>query len=264
MCDLLGLSFNQPINARITLDVFQRQSQENPDGWGVAYYQNELLHIVKEPLPATSSQLFDFIENSTRSSTYLCHVRRTTMGIRSYLNTHPFYRKIRIGDIRQEWAFAHNGTLETIEKLKLRRYTPLGETDSEHAFCYILDWIEDNNIHTWNSKLISAFNKLLCEINDEVNTFNCLISDGVHLFCYSDENKHNGGLRFVQKELPFKKTDLITKEEHLGSIEIYDANKDKSIQTSGYIVVTEELKNESWIEIESGKLVVVKDGIMIY
>jgi len=48
MCDLLGMSFRTPINARISLDIFQLRGEVNPDGWGLAYYRDEHLQIIKE------------------------------------------------------------------------------------------------------------------------------------------------------------------------------------------------------------------------
>ena len=264
MCDLLGMSFNLPINARISLDVFQRQGKENPDGWGVAYYQNDHLRLVKEPSPATNSTLFDFIESSTISKTYLSHVRRTTVGIRSYMNTHPFYRKLHIGSQRQEWAFAHNGTLETIEKVDPIRYKPLGETDSERAFCYILEWIEENDTLTWNNNSFSSLNTLLRDINDKTNTFNCLFTEGNYLFCYSDENRYNDGLRFIKQVSPFEKTDLVREDERLGSVEVREPFENEASKTSGYLIVTEKLTNVNWIEFKTGELVVFKNGHIVF
>ncbi len=264
MCDLLGLSFNNPINARISLDVFQRRGKENPDGWGVAYYHENSLQIVKEPEPATNSTLFDFVENSTNSKTFLCHVRRTTMGIRSYLNTHPFYRKVQIDDVRREWVFAHNGTLKTKDKLQLRTFVPLGETDSEQAFCYILDWIQANRISTWDNRWFSSLQDLLHDINDRINTFNCLLSDGVRLFCYSDENRHNDGLRFIKRSSPFGTTELIRNEERLGSVKIRISDNREIPQTNGYLIVTEELTTEDWVEFANGELIVFDNGQIIY
>ena len=264
MCDLLGMSFDVPINARISLDVFQRQGKENPDGWGVVYYQKSHLRLVKEPSPATNSTLFDFIERSTISKTYLCHVRRTTMGIRSYMNTHPFYRKLYVGSQRQEWAFAHNGTLETNEKINPRLYTPLGETDSERAFCYILEWIEENGIIAWDNNSFSSLNALLREINNKTNTFNCLLTDGNRLFCYSDENQYNDGLRYIKQESPFEKTDLIREDERLGSVEIRETSEENSSKTSGYIIVTEKLTDVDWIEFRAGELIVFNNGQIVF
>ncbi|MGY5874277.1 MAG: class II glutamine amidotransferase [Candidatus Thorarchaeota archaeon] len=264
MCDLLGMSFNIP--ATISLDVFQTHGKENPDGWGVGYYNEHGLQLIKEPAPATDSTLYDFVESHMKSKLFLSHVRRTTMGIRSYLNTHPFYRITKIGDARTEYTFAHNGTLQNIEKLKLNSYQPLGETDSERAFCYILDAISERKIVTWTQDDFAFLNDLLREINDQSNTFNCLFSDGTHLFCYSDENRHNDGLRFVKRDHPFGLFDLVRQEEKLGLIEIRSVNVSDVTDpdATGYLIVTEELTDEDWIDFEGGELVVFRNGAIVY
>jgi glutamine amidotransferase len=266
MCDVLGMSFNVPVNARISLDVFQLRGESNPDGWGLAFYRQGLLQVVKEAWPSVRSSLYDFIEDEPESSIFISHVRRSTAGIRSYLNTHPFYRTLTLNGSRSEWAFAHNGTLETVDKLKLERNTPLGETDSEHAFCHILDWIEEYEITDWNESYFDRLQDLLREINNKTNTFNCLMADGIHLFCYSDETRHNGGLRYVLRDYPFGSVDLIRYDEKLGAIEIrtVDLDTQANAESQGYIVVTRELTDEDWIEFEPGQLTVFKSGSLVY
>ena len=108
MCDLLGLSFNVPIIAKISLDIFQERGEANPDGWGLAFYKDDRLQIIKEPHSANNSSLYDFMERYTHSKTIISHVRRSTRGIPSYLNTHPFYRRFRIGSENREFASARD------------------------------------------------------------------------------------------------------------------------------------------------------------
>jgi glutamine amidotransferase len=258
------MSFNIP--ATISLDVFQTHGKENPDGWGVGYYNDHGLQIIKEPVPATDSTLYDFVESHMKSKMFLSHVRRTTMGIRSYLNTHPFYRNTKFDGVRQEWVFAHNGTLETVEKLELKSYQPLGETDSEHAFCYVLDAISERKIESWQQDDFVFLNDMLREINDKSNTFNCMFSDGTHLFCYSDENRHNDGLRFVKRDHPFGLFDLVRRERKLGLVEIKSVNVEDVTDpdATGYLIVTEELTDEDWIDFDVGELVVFRNGEIIY
>jgi predicted glutamine amidotransferase len=89
-----------------------------------------------------------------------------------------------------------------------------------------------------------------------------LISDGIRLFCYSDENRHNDGLRFVQRTHPFGTTELVRKDETLGSIQLRSGEYQDT--ASGYIVVTEELTDEDWIELDNGELVVFEKGDIVY
>ena len=262
MCDLLGLSFNTPVSAKISLDVFQQRGEINPDGWGVAFYDDTRVQVIKETEPAINSKLFDFIEQYPQSQTFITHVRRSTRGVRSYLNTHPFYRQLTSDSSKREFAFAHNGTLVHQEKLKLKQFNPIGETDSEHAFCFILDAISSRKIKEWTIDDFQFIENLLGAINDGQNTLNCIFSDGQYLFCYSDENDHNNGLRFIKQTQPFGRVDLVSSDEKLGSVDIHSESA-ISPQT-GYIISTRILTKGLWTEFENGELIVFKEGAIVY
>jgi glutamine amidotransferase len=53
-------------------------------------------------------------------------------------NTHPFTRELW----GRYWTFAHNGQLTGYKRLPTGRHRPVGDTDSEHAFCWLLDRLE--------------------------------------------------------------------------------------------------------------------------
>ena len=263
MCDLLGLSFNVPIRAKISLDVFQQQGQENPDGWGLAFYKDDRLQVIKEAHSAISSSLYDFMEKYTHSKTIISHVRRSTRGIPSYLNTHPFYRRLRTKSTDNEFAFAHNGTLTQVEKLRFKKYIPLGETDSEQAFCHILEVLlkfENSNWAEYNFEVIES---ILREINDGNNTLNCIFSDGSHLYCYSDENDYNNGLRFTKQVAPFGSVELVADDDRLGRVELR-SEIPSALDQSGYLISTRILTSGEWTEFSEGELIVFKDGHIVY
>src|SRR6185295_11750557 len=50
MCELMGLSFDQPVSADFSLRAFACRDAENPDGWGLAWYPDQSLALVKEAL----------------------------------------------------------------------------------------------------------------------------------------------------------------------------------------------------------------------
>lgn len=263
MCDLLGLSFNVPIRVKISLDVFQQRGQVNPDGWGLAFYKENCLRIVKEPQSALNSALYDFMEQYVHSKTIISHVRRSTRGVPSYLNTHPFYRRLKTDSIDSEFAFAHNGTLSQVERLLFKKYRPLGETDSEQAFCHILDILSERKAITWKEPDFEVIEKTLREINDGKNTLNCIFSDGSYLFCYSDENDHNNGLRYSKQFAPFGKVELVTHEDRLGNVELR-SEIPSALDQSGYLISTRILTSGDWTEFDEGELIVFKDGHIVY
>ncbi len=263
MCDLLGMSFNTPINARISLDIFQLRGEVNPDGWGLAYYRDEHLQVIKEAKSAIESTLFDFIENYPQSKTFISHVRRSTRGVPSYLNTHPFYRRAVAGSATDEYAFAHNGTLTDLTNLHLGHFTPLGETDSEQAFCHILDALSKRSNTEWHESDFEFIENNLRELNDGKNTLNAIFSDGVHLFCYSDENDHNNGLRFAKQRAPFGTVKLVSHDNRLGSVDL-SSDPTETPNQSGYIISTRILTEGNWTEFYEGELIVFREGEIIY
>jgi predicted glutamine amidotransferase len=64
----------------------------------------------------------------------VAHVRNRTVGTPALENTHPFKRVLW----GRDWVFAHSGTLPKVKGKPLREFTPVGDTDSEHAFCWLL------------------------------------------------------------------------------------------------------------------------------
>ncbi len=266
MCDLLGLTFTGAVYASISLDLFQLRGAANPDGWGIAFYDGPMLQLVKEARAATNSSLYDFVESYPRSDTFVSHVRRSSRGVMSYVNTHPFYRVLTLGGVRKEFSFAHNGTLTDMSGLETQRFAPIGETDSERLFCYILEQIDRRGITTWERNDLEFLHNTIQGVNTEENTMNLLLSDGEYLFCYSDENRHNGGLRYIEQTFPFNRLEFVEEGVSLGSVEIASENVDESedIKTSGYVIVTRALANLDWTEFPTGGLVVFRQGTKVY
>ncbi len=148
MCELLGINFNLPVSPEISFKGFCLHGEKNPDGWGVAFYPDRAAQIIEEPLKAGESQLAAFLQNyrPLKSKIFIFHVRSASRGSVSYSNTHPFSRELK----GKEYVFAHNGTLSNYrDKLKLERFEPVGNTDSEYAFCYLLDSIAKEGISNW-------------------------------------------------------------------------------------------------------------------
>lgn len=138
MCQLLGLSFNQHITPGFYFSALISRSRWNPDGWGLACYPNESKSAVvfKEPIPGYKSRLTRFLcgYQELRSKIFVGHIRLASRGGLSNDNTHPFTRSYN----SREFSFCHNGTLYGGDQLTQLTFQPLGETDSELAFCYLV------------------------------------------------------------------------------------------------------------------------------
>src|SRR5262245_26679094 len=142
MCELMGLSFERPVSADFSIRAFACRDAENPNGWGLAWYPDRSLCIVKEAVTWRGSEYSRFLESypGLQARFYIAHVRKqTTGGPVTHADTHPFSREC----LGREFCFAHNGTIRDFATLPLRRYQPIGTTDSERMFCHLLDQLLD-------------------------------------------------------------------------------------------------------------------------
>ena len=142
MCELFAMSSSHPANVRFSLEAFSRHGGlEGPhkDGWGIAYYVDEDVRLFKEPHRAFDSAGLRFLQDHPfLSRTVLAHIRRATLGAVAMKNCQPFVRELG----GRMHAFAHNGHLDMgllREQLPLGAFHPVGDTDSEYAFCALLE-----------------------------------------------------------------------------------------------------------------------------
>jgi glutamine amidotransferase len=197
MCELFGLNSDRPVQPEELLCRFGARggdTADNPDGWGLATLEGGAFRLVKEPLPAAHSPRFKELCRQTRSSLILGHVRKANPPTARVLaNTHPFRRAC----CGREWVFAHNGILSGTATLNdtgaVSLCTPSGDTDSEHAFCMVLDRIAAVFSATgaatnrdWLDTLAGVAETLASH-----GRFNFLMSDGIHLIAYGHDRLHS-------------------------------------------------------------------------
>ena len=195
MCELLGMSSNLPATVSFSLMKFAEHggfSGPHSDGWGIAYYEGLDARLIKEAEAAADSDWVRFVrDHSLRSPLVIAHIRRATQGARSYANTQPFVRELG----GRMHLFAHNGCLTGVFEspdFRPHRFHPVGETDSERAFCALLDrmaevWKEPPAIPPLEDRLavVSSFARALRSFGPA----NFLYSDGDVLFAHGHRRK---------------------------------------------------------------------------
>ena len=196
MCELLGLSSNTPVTVNFSLPTLAAHgaaTEAFADGWGVGFYEELDVRLLKEATGAADSDLVQFIAmHDLRSGMIIAHTRHATRGTRSYANSQPFIRELA-GRVH---LFAHNGDLPGIfgsAEFQPKRFSPIGETDSEHAFCILLDrmasiWTRPNTMPTLRERflIVSSFAGQLRALGPA----NFLYSDGDVLFAHGHRRKH--------------------------------------------------------------------------
>ncbi len=113
------------------------------DGWGVGYFVDGQPRRVRSTRAASGDPRYNEAAQTLAATTLLGHVRRASAGSVAERNCHPF--------VCGRWLFAHNGTLQEFDARKARllaaipehlRHGIEGDTDSEHAFRFILGRLE--------------------------------------------------------------------------------------------------------------------------
>ncbi|MEK6664069.1 MAG: class II glutamine amidotransferase [Pseudomonadota bacterium] len=210
MCELFGMSSDRPISARSPLSLFQMRGGEtadNPDGWGVAYLEGDAFTIHKAPEAAARSALFAKLAHQIHSRLIIAHVRKANPPTALTLeNTHPFMRTC----CGRSWVFAHNGQVPELIAPQgcchPRLSHPEGDTDSEHAFIYLLEEIAGTfPVETTSPEMTEAWLETLTLRSSaiaEYGQFNFLLSDSEHLIAYGHDRLYSqqqmeGGVQSV-------------------------------------------------------------------
>ncbi len=256
MCELLGLCFSRPIRPSISFIGFRQRGAVNRHGWGVAFYPDHSAQVIKEPINAGASELSNFLKGYRHMSSkiLMAHVRHATMGSHTRMNTHPFQRELG----GRDYVFAHNGDLKGgfRKALPLGHYRPVGETDSEHAFCHLMEQIRRRRIVEWGRTDYSWLEGRLRNIG-RFGVFNCLLSDGERLFAYRGSDGKRS-LFFLNRAPPYGRVRLIDKDFSV------DLASGKGRGAFGSIIATRPLTDEAWIPFPPGHLIVFQGGKAVF
>ncbi|GLX85626.1 class II glutamine amidotransferase [Thalassotalea loyana] len=257
MCELLAMSANVPTDICFSFSgLMQRGGNTGPhkDGWGVTFYEGKGCRSFKDPLPSANSPIAKLVtEYPIKSELVICHIRQANSGAVCLENTHPFIRPIS----GKNWTYAHNGQLaEFKDKLPLKYNWPVGTTDSEHAYCWLLDQLEEKQKLDGKplclKDLAPFIGKLASQIN-RLGVFNLLLSDGDYLFSYCANNLH-----YITRRAPFGKASLIDAEV------VVDFQQETTENDVVTVIATQPLTDdESWHKFNAGQWIVFHQGELV-
>ncbi len=255
MCELLGMSANVPTDIRFSFSgLMQRGGRTGPhrDGWGIAFYDGKGCRTFLDPQASAESEIASLVRRySIKSCSVICHIRQATHGRVCLENTHPFVRELW----GRHWSFAHNGRLKGIKRWPLEFYKPIGTTDSEHAFCWILDQLRAR--FPTPPKRTRALWHAVGELAERVNglgIFNLLLSDSRCLYGYCSTE-----LAWLTRKAPFGKASLIDTDLTV------DFSKETTSKDIVTVIATRPLtRNEEWTVMKRGSLVVFRKGEPVF
>lgn len=255
MCELLGIGSSAPIDIAFSFSGFVlRGGQTGPhaDGWGVALYDGAFARMFLEASPAFSSPLTRFLQtNPIATRLAIAHIRKKTRGEASLANTHPF---VRVLDGRH-LVFAHNGTLPHVRQIPLRVESPLGDTDSEHAFCVMLERLRAVYPHGWPDDPIALGATIFALANElgRDGIFNFLLADGRTLFARCGDH-----LCHIVRRPPLGRATLVDGEMSVDYAQVMPRGGTLAVTATAPLT-----SDEDWATATPGTLWVFRDGDLV-
>jgi predicted glutamine amidotransferase len=255
MCELLGIASSAPVDISFSFSGFVlRGGHTGPhaDGWGVSLYQNCFARTFLEEKPAYESPLTRFLhDNPIETRLAVAHIRKKTLGEARLENTHPFVRVFQ----RRHIVFAHNGTLLHVRDKPLAYESPLGDTDSEHAFCWLLERLHEiypSGYPEDADRLGATVFALANELGSD-GIFNCLIADGRFLFARCGDS-----LFHIVRKPPLGQATLVDAEVQVDFAEVM-----RGAGTLAVVATQPLTRDETWVRATPGTLWVFHDGELV-
>lgn len=191
MCELLGMNCNTPTDICFSFTGFRKRGGEtgvHADGWGIAFFEGKGVRLFLDPRPSAHSPVAELVRNyPIHSLNVVAHIRKATQGQVSLENTHPFVRELW----GQYWVFAHNGNLPQFQPDLYGGFVPVGNTDSERIFCWLLQSlrIRFQDSPPTREVLFATLHELTNPLAG-MGIFNYLLSNGECLFVHCSTELH--------------------------------------------------------------------------
>jgi predicted glutamine amidotransferase len=219
------------------------------DGWGLALYEGRSVRTFLEPAAAANSRLAEFVrKNPIKTLLAVAHVRKRTRGPVNLSNTHPFVRELW----GRHFTFAHNGTVRGIkQRAAPGRFRPIGTTDSEHAFCALLNRLE--RAFPKGCPDQAALARAVARAGREIGeggTFNFLLADGRQLFARCATK-----LSYIVRKAPFAKATLADDDLSVDFAEVTTPRDRVAIVATAPLT-----RDEAWTIGSPGEMWVFRKG----
>ena len=218
------------------------------DGWGIAFFEGAGVRHFVDHQAAAASPIAELIKRyPIKSKNVIAHIRKATQGRVALENCHPFVRELW----GRYWVFAHNGDLKQFHPVLTGAFRPVGDTDSELAFCFLLQELRARfgAVNPPLAQLRAALAELVSGIAAH-GAFNMMLSSGSALFAHCSTR-----LCYVVRQYPFVTAQLSDEDV------VVDFSRVTTPDDRVAIIVTEPLTtNERWTEFQPGELKVFIDG----
>jgi glutamine amidotransferase len=225
------------------------RAHEHKDGFGIAFFEGRGARLFVDSQSARVSPVAELVKTwPIHSSNVIAHIRKATQGRVALENTHPFARELW----GRTWVFAHNGDLKDFRPRLHGSFRPVGDTDSEHAFCWLMQ--ELAKAHAG----VPAVAELSCTLRELLpalhchGSFNMLLSNGQALWAHGSTKLH-----WLLRQHPFRTAALRDEDLQVNFASL------TTPQDRVAVIATEPLTaDEAWMAFAPGELRVFVDGAL--
>ena len=261
MCELFAMSSRGPATVTLSLSILAEhggKTAQHKDGWGIAFYDEEDARILKDTKGASSSKWVEFVEQQElRSTLVISHIHLATDGAISVKNTQPFGREMG----GRMHVFAHNGHvpgIKNLDRFRSNLYSPIGDTDSEIAFCALLQrikplWNDCDTIPDLQARL-----GVVADFASDLGQFgpaNFLYCDGEVLFAH--------GHRRTQADGELRAPGLYWLHRQCARKDLLAETSGVSVTSSSQhviLIASVPLTAEAWAPLQEGEVLAISHG----
>ena len=250
MCQLLGMNCNTPTDVTFSFTGFAQRAGhtgDHCDGWGIAFFEDKGVRHFVDHARAVDSPIAELIRRyPIKSCNVISHIRKATQGVVGLQNCHPFVRELW----GRYWVFAHNGDLKDYAPRLHGHFRPVGSTDSEQAFCWLMQELAKSHARV---PPVDELTRTLRELMPQVarhGTFNMLLSNGEALWAHASTK-----LCYIVRQHPFASARLADEE-----LAVNFAEHTTPDDRVAVVATTPLTRDEQWTPFEPGELKVFVDG----
>ncbi|MFZ6010164.1 MAG: class II glutamine amidotransferase [Bacteroidota bacterium] len=258
----------QPKNSLINQSISAKELEEplNGDGFGIGWYVPE---VNFEPVtfvsvnPAWSNRNLRNLAPKIKTECMIAHVRAASVGDVSESNCHPFqYKNI---------LMAHNGGVENFGRIKRQLRAPLndelynwikGQTDSEHLFAYLLDYLLKNNTTITPEAVLDAFEHTFTFLKK------LMVTHEIHEAAYLNMAFTNGLFIVATRYVTDPKEEPLTLYHSEGSRFVVEDGVTRLVapkdDDEAVLIVSEKLTDDKdWTMIPPNHFVIVEQSLNV-
>ncbi len=258
--DILAISIDGKGSPSINLNLPDNAGGSHSHGWGFGWYPDDhhSAMVTKDAAARGEQVLVDTITDwsNFRSTVFFCKVRGASKGY-SHKDTQPFSRSFA----GRDWLFMHNGDvdkaeLEQLHGRKIRLLEPLGNTDSELAFCNLLSLVQSGNARSIAdidpTMLLSWFQRF-----DTLGSADMYLSDGDSIVCFHGSQSPKP-MYYSRIQPPSNQETYTSEAAHISLSDPRDTYR------TAMIVSSSPFAQGSWVQMQAGQMLIIRRGAIVW